>query len=83
MTLTVLRTGQLFCRMSLRRDLSDVFLMIKFRLLVFERKTQRQIIYRKKYLTADFSIASVEVRRQGQSILNAGGKTCQPGISTQ
>lgn len=42
MTLTILRgTGQLFCRMSLNWDLSEVFLLIRLGLWVWERMTER------------------------------------------
>ena len=40
--MTVLRsTGQAFCRISHRWDLSDVFLMIRMRLWVSGRKTSK------------------------------------------
>ena len=40
MTLTVLRsTGQVFCRISLNLDLSNVFLMIRLGLCVLGKKT--------------------------------------------
>ena len=40
MTMTTLRcTVQVFCRMSLKWDLSDAFLMIRLTFCVFDRKT--------------------------------------------
>jgi hypothetical protein len=39
MTFTVLRVGQVLCRLSLKWSLSDVFFMVKLRLKTFGRKT--------------------------------------------
>ena len=59
MTLIVLSTGQIFCRMSLNWDIADVFLVIRLGLYISGRKTtevkchSHQIILRVKVVTVD------------------------------